>query len=1236
MVDFERPFKRVFTFLKKNGWLAPFFVQLLIIFVAVVNVPPQGYFFSGGDRTQPFDLLQTAKEFLFVWEPRRTGLFLLRFGYGLYYWLAGGLAGFLRLSITSQSLVHYFLFLSISFWSFYISLSFYRRRFSDLNSWYKAAFSFAYSFNLVTFQNFYGTTGYSPFLFLYGLLPILFGTTYRFFSDSKESCAENLSLLGIIFFFLNISNGNFPFLVSLVILMAVFVIAFTWLESLSFISFLKKGVLYVLVFIAATCWSVFPQLMQLVKVGSELRLGKTPFDIREWILWQASSFPSPLFLTRDIFEFVNGYSFLALFSIVFFFFAVFSFLFRKKKDLLSISFLFVFVLDVFLMNKGKGLLGDSMIIAIFDNFLLASLRSVEKTLVYLPFFLLMIAVLNFNLKKRISNVFLVIFLLGTTISVFPFFTGTMQKKYSSLHKKGEDYLNAEYSGLHKMPEEYIDSFQGIRADPKLFRLLSLPYSVINSPGWVNYPQWNVVGVDPVRRVVDKPIVQMNAWDFLGGWNYGKFWNGSSNNLSTWILPFSGFLNSRHLIFHKDVAPRFVAKTESKMNYYKSNKLVNTKEENDYFNLYEVPGAFYLPRIYVSNNLRSFDGNVENFPYFLDLSEGREPTGWVSGKKSYHLAEDFPVTVYLGSDSFQSLEDLEWNEGWAWPEVSVSPFDWKYYLVGWKERVAELRSGDTLEKTDLFLWHAVKRIAEMETFLEGEVDKKSELLAKYSNKIQKVVDLLRGVPEEDRDEDFRGIARKVAAYIQKTEVVLEQESVSSEELAGISKMHNDFIAWYESAADLWCAEDRYCYEIDISQAGEYEVYVAGDKEATSFGRLQQVGVSDSLLLPTQETNEGGYWLDYGNYALGSGESRFVLELPQSPNLVSSDKWQPLADLQGLSPGINVGEVPFLDEVQESSIRVQEVQSWQRDREYKISFEYKVNSGKVGIALVENQEWEEEDIEPLFNNLFEAAEKNDYWRVFEENFSSGSFAEGARLFVYTTSSSGDPVQFDLRDLAVRKLYKPKLLLEKQSEPSSVKKPRIEFTQVNPTKYKIKVNGATGDYPLVLSESYHEGWKMYASGAGGKEIENNKYEIGNSEEDKGYGIGNNITRTFWRVLGRGLSWVTDLFLDNGGYGEEVASYFDGEIKEGTHRNTFLEPATFETWGKKPIDAEHMKANAYANAWYIEPEDVGGEEDYELIVEFFPQRLFYLGLLISSLTLVGCVSYLGYALVTNANKRE
>ncbi len=75
----------------------------------------------------------------------------------------------------------------------------------------------------------------------------------------------------------------------------------------------------------------------------------------------------------------------------------------------------------------------------------------------------------------------------------------------------------------------------------------------------------------------------------------------------------------------------------------------------------------------------------------------------------------------------------------------------------------------------------------------------------------------------------------------------------------------------------------------------------------------------------------------------------------------------------------------------------------------------------------------------------------------------------------------------------------------------------------------------------------------------------------------------------------------------------------------SSLFTPTKFSSWGEKPIaDDRHYLVNGYANSWYIEPDDVNGTENYELIVEFFPQRLFYIGLAVSLTTLLGCLGYL------------
>lgn len=160
--------------------------------------------------------------------------------------------------------------------------------------------------------------------------------------------------------------------------------------------------------------------------------------------------------------------------------------------------------------------------------------------------------------------------------------------------------------------------------------------------------------------------------------------------------------------------------------------------------------------------------------------------------------------------------------------------------------------------------------------------------------------------------------------------------------------------------------------------------------------------------------------------------------------------------------------------------------------------------------------------------------------------------------------------IKDLKIYPLYTPKIFFKLNKEATTQhneKKdiPKITFTKINPVKYRINIEEARNSYILAFNENFNKNWELYLS---------------------------------------------DKRLTASGQTSEI----------------FLEPATFETWGKRPIAQDrHFQVNGYANSWLIKPEDTNFQENYELIVEFWPQRLFYLGLLLSSVILImSCFSYL------------
>jgi len=60
------------------------------------------------------------------------------------------------------------------------------------------------------------------------------------------------------------------------------------------------------------------------------------------------------------------------------------------------------------------------------------------------------------------------------------------------------------------------------------------------------------------------------------------------------------------------------------------------------------------------------------------------------------------------------------------------------------------------------------------------------------------------------------------------------------------------------------------------------------------------------------------------------------------------------------------------------------------------------------------------------------------------------------------------------------------------------------------------------------------------------------------------------------------------------------------------------------KSADGLHSSAETMEPTSCVRNAD--GSYDIEMVIEFFPQRWFYLGLLISGTTLLGCLGYLGY----------
>jgi hypothetical protein len=146
---------------------------------------------------------------------------------------------------------------------------------------------------------------------------------------------------------------------------------------------------------------------------------------------------------------------------------------------------------------------------------------------------------------------------------------------------------------------------------------------------------------------------------------------------------------------------------------------------------------------------------------------------------------------------------------------------------------------------------------------------------------------------------------------------------------------------------------------------------------------------------------------------------------------------------------------------------------------------------------------------------------------------------------------------------------------------KPPAIVFKKVNPTKYQVEVQNATQPFFIIFNENYDPQWNAY--------VENR---------------------------------ATD-------FTSVVASYPSLNVKEADHQTNFT-PDDISYLFNTPINEQyHFLANGYANAWYINPQQLNnGNTQFTITLYYLPQSYYYLGLLITGITICICLSYLIYSL--------
>lgn len=221
--------------------------------------------------------------------------------------------------------------------------------------------------------------------------------------------------------------------------------------------------------------------------------------------------------------------------------------------------------------------------------------------------------------------------------------------------------------------------------------------------------------------------------------------------------------------------------------------------------------------------------------------------------------------------------------------------------------------------------------------------------------------------------------------------------------------------------------------------------------------------------------------------------------------------------------------------------------------------------------------------------------------------------------------------------------------ESIPASLSQaPNVEFKKINPNKYRVRIHKASETFPLVFSSLFNFGWNVYfgdnfkQKGSSGI-LESYRIFKGNLNDQAIKGeVLNLLEKGQVSTLGDGREKkVTGMEWKNGNKVwkpvENFSVDFISKNFNGTVQNNNLPNGTFsETWSKSPVikRQDHVRVNGYANSWTVDPNSIckensacilnmDGSYDFELILEFRGQKVYYFGLFITGMTILTGLIY-------------
>jgi|GEM_PF-6361190 hypothetical protein len=618
-------------------------------------------------------------------------------------------------------------------------------------------------------------------------------------------------------------------------------------------------------------------------------------------------------------------------------------------------------------------------------------------------------------------------------------------------------------------------------------------------------------------------------------------------------------------------------------------------------LYKLKEADYLPKFYVAQRedyLNNSQDKISDLLSFTDFPE--RPAIYTADSAAEGSAQRKDLLsrssyIFVKPEEIKVMEKTTSVTGMStelmMPNVSLLPNSPIYFLVGWKEWFLLNREHDDTTYIDKLLWFSSKRISEMVKLESlGRPDLVVDVFKRYVTQLTDLEGRLERL-SRSKTNPFSVLKKCDSYFSQHRDILVKLEGrVYDRGFADYFNKSNDL---YRRASLLLSSKDSLLYTFNIPESGRYSIMIKDEQigEYSGGDPYGRIAFTFNQLKPQQLTGlrntQGRY--EYQPLDFSAGLHRLSIPSFITNNSIKNGSFEDnfdFGDASSFQPSLESIDgsrsLKITANIREEKKAFWPVNNFRSNTSYSISFYYKSLIGSPIRFYVWEDRKEAGDSNEPAPSLEVKLDPGPSWQRFETVFTPKIDSREAEVEFMLLGNGGRSVAL-LDNLTVNGIISPSILLKKK-RPDDVygteSRPKITFIRENPTQYKLLVERANAPYTLIFSESFSREWKAF------------------------------------------VNIKTPLRSE---YSKPAASYLNGDIMEVPHTESFFGGGIFNTLGLTAIpDSHHNVVNGYANSWYITPADASGKESYEIIIEYTPQKIFYVTILISLVSGVIGLAYL------------